>query len=127
MLIRRIALVVLTMALGSTQATNAQATSTITGMQLQQWCSDPKPNGLDGLQCASFMLGFINGMNEADLLLDKAQKVFCLPDGLTAGQAILITNKFMGEHPEDLHRSAAAIIGRALYIAYACKRSDEAG
>src|SRR6516162_7770482 len=65
MLIRRIALVVLTMALGSTQATNAQATSTITGMQLQQWCSDPKPNGLDGLQCASFRLGFINGMNEA--------------------------------------------------------------
>jgi hypothetical protein len=127
MLIRRIALVLI-MALCSTQATNVQATPVVTGMQLQQWCSNgTKPGGLDGLQCATYMLGFINGLNVADGFLDAAQKAYCLPPGLTAGQTILITNKFMNEHPEDLHRSAAEIVGRALYVAYACKRSNGTG
>jgi hypothetical protein len=44
--------------------------------------------------------------------------------GITVGQAILITNKFMSEHPEELHKGAPTIVARALYIAYACKRSN---
>jgi hypothetical protein len=125
MLIRRIALVALTLALGSTQAK-----ASITGMELHRLCSGPKLAGLDGVQCVSYMLGFLDALGAADGLhglLDKAQKVFCLPPDLTVGQAVLITNKFMREHPEDLHRSASMIIGKALYNVYACKRSDGAG
>jgi hypothetical protein len=123
MLIRRIALV-LTLALGGTHAANAGG---MTGMELQRWCSNFPKGGTDGLQCATYMLGFINGLNQADGLLDTAQQAFCLPQGLTAGQAILITNKFMSEHPEELHMGAAVIIARALLIAYHCKRSNGAG
>jgi hypothetical protein len=122
MLIRRIALV-LTLALGGTQAANADGTS---GMELQRWCS-AKAGSSDSLICSAYMLGFIHGLFQTDGLLDRTQKVFCLPRGLTAGQARLITEKFMSEHPEELHKDASVITARALYIVYACKRSDEAG
>jgi hypothetical protein len=106
------------MALGGTQAANAD---NVTGMDLQRWCS-AKAGSSDSLICSAYTLGFIHGLS-----LDTAQKAFCLPRGLTAGQARLITEKFMSEHPEDLHKDASVITARALYIAYACKRSDEAG
>jgi hypothetical protein len=73
------------------------------------------------------MLGFIHGLYQADGPPDTAQKAFCLPRGLTAGQARLITEKFMSEHPEELHKDASVITARALNIAYACKRSNGAG
>jgi hypothetical protein len=120
MLLRLIALASLTLALGSTQATNAS----IAGMELQQLCSNFQGPG--GLQCVSYMLGFTDGLSITNGLLDPAHK-FCLPPNLTVGQAVLITNKFMREHPEDLHRSASEIIARALYIAYACTRNERAG
>ena len=119
MLIRRIALTV-TLALGGTQAANAQV---LTGMELQQRCSNPKGSA-ESLHCAAYMLGFLDGY---EFSLHTAQKAFCLPRGVTLGQARLITEKFMSEHPEELHMSAPAIIVRALNIAYACKRGNGAG
>jgi hypothetical protein len=119
MLIRRIALV-LTLALGGTHAANAEPA---TGMELQQWCSNPK-GSTESFECAVYMRGFLDGYV---FLRDTAQKAFCLPSDVTVGQARLITNKFMSEHPDELHKSAPAIIVRALHIAFACKRSDEAG
>jgi hypothetical protein len=61
------------------------------------------------------MYGFISG---------TVQKSICLPPNITAGQARLITEKFMREHPEELHEGAPTLTARALYIAYACKRSQ---
>jgi hypothetical protein len=115
MLIRRIALV-LTLALGGTHA----ATAGTSGMELQRWCANAA-SSLDSLVCSAYMRGFVEG-----LWLDTAQKL-CLPQGFTFGQARLITEKFMSEHPEELHMSAPAIIVRALNIAYACKRGNGAG
>ena len=119
MLIRRIALV-LTVALGGIHAANAEPA---TGMEFQQWCSNPK-GSTESFQCAVYMRAFLDGYV---FLLDTAQKAFCLPRGVTLGQARLITEKFMSEHPEELHKDASVITARALYIVYACKRSDEAG
>jgi hypothetical protein len=119
MLIRRIALV-LTVALGGIHAANAEPA---TGMEFQQWCSNPK-GSTESFQCAVYMRAFLDGYV---FLLDTAQKAFCLPRDVTVGQARLITNKFMSEHPEELHKSAPAIIVQALTIAYACKRGDKAG
>jgi hypothetical protein len=69
-----------------------------------------------------FLLRFINGLSTADGFADNgASKVWCLPKDITAGQTELIVKKFIREHPEELHRSTAAIVGRALYIPYACK------
>jgi len=65
-----------------------------------------------------YIRGVIDG-----LLLD-AQNAFCLPRGVTVGQVRLIIEKFISEHPEELHKSAPAIIVRALHIAVACKRSN---
>jgi hypothetical protein len=119
MLIRRIALV-LTLALGSTHAANADPN----GMKLQEWCSNPK-GSTESLECAVYMSGFLDGYGFSQ---DTAQKALCLPrEGITVGQVRLITEKFMSEHPEELHKSAPAIIVRALHIAFACKRGDEAG
>ena len=119
MLIRRIAPIalVLTIAFGGTHAANAEAP---TGMELQQWCSNPK-GSTESFECAVYMRGFLDGYGST------AQKAFCFPRDFTVGQARLITNKFMSEHPEELHKCAPAIIVRALHIAFACKRSDEAG
>jgi hypothetical protein len=115
MLIRRIALV-LTLALGGTQAANAQSA---TGMELHKWCSNPKASDLEELYCAVYLRGFLDGFLE-----DTAQNALCLPMGVvTLRQFKLIINKFMREHPEELHESAPTIIARALNIAYACKRS----
>jgi hypothetical protein len=117
--------VLLTIALGGTQ--DANAAEGPTGMRPQQWCSNPKEGSLDRLSCTMFTLGFVNGLHTADGFTDPRLQVWCLPSDLTAGQTELIANKFMGEHPEDLHRGASAVIARALYIAYACKRNEGGG
>lgn len=108
----------LTVALGFTEANAAGPT----GMMLQQWCSGTEQS-LDGMGCTYFLLGFLNGLSTTDGFADGASKVWCFPSGITAGQVELIVKKFMREHPEELHRSAAAIAGRALYIPYSCKKS----
>jgi hypothetical protein len=90
-------------------------------MELQQWCSNPK-NSSESLICTAYMAGFLDGLYQAD-----AQKAFCFPRGFTVGQARLIIEKFMSEHPEELHKGASAISARALLIAYPCKRSNGTG
>src|SRR3974390_1631655 len=87
MLIIRIALV-LTLALGGTHAANAQVA---TGMELQQWCSNPKASDPDGFICVVYLRGFLDGFLE-----DTAQNALCLPRGVvTLRQFKLIINKFM--------------------------------
>jgi hypothetical protein len=124
MLVRRFGPIALglTLALGGTNAANADAS----GMQLQQWCS-AKDSSSESLICSAYIAGFMMGLFQADGLLDTAQKAFCIPRSVTVGQAVLITKKFMREHPEELHEDASLIAARALLIAYHCKRSNEAG
>ena len=109
----------LTVALGTTQPAKPAKPEGTSGMELQRWCF-AKENSLDSFSCTMFLLGFINGLDTADGANDA--RVWCLPKDITAGQTELIVKKFMREHPEDLHMPAAAIVGRALYLPYACKK-----
>jgi Rap1a immunity proteins len=106
----------LIVALGTTQAAKSDK-PVMNGMKLQQWCFG-KENSLEKTACTVFRLGFISGVDWADI---HGAKVWCLPDDLATGQTELIVKKFIREHPEDLHEPATVIVGRALYLAYACR------
>jgi hypothetical protein len=46
---------------------------------------------------------------------------YCPPkDGLSVVQARLIVEKYMGEHPEDLHLEAGLSAAQALWDAFPC-------
>jgi Rap1a immunity proteins len=46
----------------------------------------------------------------------------CLPDELLGSQAVLIIEKFMKEHPEQLHYPARVVAFYALWQDFSCSK-----
>ena len=63
-------------------------------------------------------LGYVVGV--ADMWDDI---VFCLPNGVTAGQLEKITVRYFEANPQLLHESADVIVGAAFGTSFPCKKS----
>jgi hypothetical protein len=63
-------------------------------------------------------LGYVQGVVDA-----YAGHLFCIPAGVTVGQARDIARNFLRAHPESRHYSAADEVGRALIAAFPCENS----
>jgi hypothetical protein len=62
--------------------------------------------------------GYVKGAMDAMTVYEVENKVpACYPE-MTSEQVILITKRWMEQHPEQLHLPAAFCISRALYEAY---------
>jgi hypothetical protein len=103
--------------------TSPASAAELTGNDLQEWCSAPKGSGL-GLACATYISGFMDGIEIGDGAKRKDTRMLCFPDSATVGQARLIIEKYMRDNPQSLHQPRAIIVGKALLLAFPCKNSN---
>ena len=70
-------------------------------------------------QCTAWISGFQAGISAND---EKSNMHVCLPDELLGSQAVLIIEKFMKEHPEQLHYPARVVAFYALWQDFSCSK-----
>jgi hypothetical protein len=56
-----------------------------------------------------------------DSILAVNSNAFCIPAGVNAQQAGKVVRKYLSDHPEKLHLSAAVIVFEAMAQAFSCK------
>lgn len=71
--------------------------------------------------CAHYMMGLYDGVSLLRYIY-KLDAQFCKPMAVSGEQMRLIFLKYMREHPERLHESAAPLLFSALADAYPCPR-----
>jgi hypothetical protein len=84
----------------------------LTGIQLYQFCQAKDP------KCELFLGVIVPGLNKYQS--DRNLKTFCLPTPFTMLQARLVIDKYMREHPEQLHVPADWVVALALATAFPC-------
>ena len=70
-----------------------------------------------------YWMGYLGGFNDAAMLIGTgtSQKIYCLPAaGIEIDQLVRVVNKFLDEHPEDLHLTARILVLLALTGAFPC-------
>jgi hypothetical protein len=63
-----------------------------------------------------FFYGYVNGV------LESTFQNICIPKNVSDKQLGLVIQKYMQEHPEDLHQRAVEIIIKAVKNAWPCKK-----
>jgi Rap1a immunity proteins len=92
----------------------------LTGTQLYQECLD-KSKGFQDLACLSYVRGFVDGMFMGGAVAAQFAGQYCPPkDGIDAIQARLIIEKYLRDHPENLHIEVGLLAGTALMAAFPC-------
>lgn len=91
---------------------SVSSASAIDGNTLHRWCEDKRSDFNAGL-CS----GYIISSAEAFLLLSTV----CLPEGVTNGQAVDVTTKFLKENPARRHELAHTLIRDALRTPFPCR------
>jgi hypothetical protein len=101
------------------------------GNSLAEFCKEsPKPTALETLHrgmCAGYIVGVKDAEETTKISLraanmeDKRRLTFCVDQRVTNGQLLDVVNKFLKDHPEVLHLSAAMIIDGALARSFPCK------
>ena len=66
-------------------------------------------------------LGFIIGVTDTLLLVERDEHTFCLPEAIKLGQAVDVVKKHLRDHPEERHNTAALNAAMALNAAWPCQ------
>lgn len=90
----------------------AGAMADLTGTDLYRACASANPP--DQLVCAAYVAGFVQGSS-------IGARTYCAPMEITGEQSVLIITKYLRDHPEELHYSAAILADIALAKAYPCR------
>lgn len=101
------------------------------GNSLGEFCREsPRPTPVEMLHlgmCAGYIVGIKDAEETTKISLkaanmeDKRSLKFCVDQRVTNGQLIDVVNKFLKDHPEILHLSAAMLIQGALAHSFPCK------
>jgi hypothetical protein len=92
----------------------------LTGNEPHGFCAARNGTDLDAA-CTQYVQGFLAGIEVAGYGgKTKDDKIWCLPEGATVGQARLVIEKYMRENPEALHQPASLITALALMLAFPC-------
>jgi hypothetical protein len=72
--------------------------------------------------CLMWISGFVAGVFSQQVLAEaKNQKpTICLPDGFSGRQARVVIERYMQDHPEQLHLPAFRVASAALDEAFPC-------
>ncbi len=89
------------------------------GMALRQVCA---VQAWRHPYCARWMNGVVAGIYVGQELQQYKHPI-CLPTGVSGPQILLIVQRFMHRHPEDLNETATGVIAHALYDAYPCSKN----
>lgn len=106
----------------------------ITGNDLLNHCqAQGEREGFAGGYCLGYVLAVVDGQDRilntmleslfSSSMATPPSLQFCVPIGVTAGQLVLIANKYLSENPAKLHLSATALVTSAFKATFPC--SDE--
>src|SRR2546430_2631053 len=96
-------------------------TGALTGSELYRFCGESSKGSVQYTSCIGYVRGFVDGMAMGTAAASNGVKV-CLPDdGMDVEQGRLILEKYMREHPEELHKEAGLPFGAALIDAFRCR------
>jgi len=112
----RISLVVL-----CTMAMFSSARADVDGNFLKDTCDGPK-----GSTKYAYCMGYVFGTLDSFRGLGKTSqlKFFCEPKGVTGEQILLMTVKYLGQHPEDLHYGASSLVLNMMVSAFPCAKNS---
>jgi hypothetical protein len=99
-----------------------------TGQQIQSKCKELVNEKMSQVFDAGFCGGFIDGVIDSQTMEEANDKTqnrrqtprFCLPQEGTNGQYVQVFFKYLGDHPEELHRPAAFLLVESLVKAFPC-------
>ena len=97
-----------------------ECANALTGTQLYELCAG-NSGSTGNTACLAYARGFSEGF-----LLGTAftPNIYCAPDdGVSAEQARLIIQKYLRDHPEELHKEALYLAGNAMMAAFRCKKN----
>jgi Ssp1 endopeptidase immunity protein Rap1a len=93
----------------------------LSGTELYRSCSDKK-NGLGDFMCVAFVHGFLDGLAFGQGIGKASPPFYCPPEeGISVDQGRLIIEKYLRDHPEQLHLQAGENSASALVEAFRCK------
>ncbi len=101
----------------------AQAMS---GNTLAELCaSEGKENPIssNSSMCIGLLLGYLEGLEYGFVLMDKKVRFFCEPKEVKVKQLMKIFNKYLAEHPENLHFKYGPEFIKAMSEAFPCKNN----
>lgn len=93
-----------------------------TGAELQRHCSAPRGSS-ERIACTAFISGLSAGIYLGESLGASGRR-FCFPDDSSpqVDQAVGIVQKYLHEHPEQLHEQAGFVGTLALHSVFSCKK-----
>lgn len=91
-----------------------EAKTATTGSELLELC---EKETFERVYCLGFIDGAISGL----VIGYSSAPIFCIPDSGNLGQFERIVEKYLKEHPEELHEPAAGIVGYAVVEAFPCE------
>jgi hypothetical protein len=70
-----------------------------------------------------YCMGKLNGLNDSHNMMVEigANRLFCLPSGVTVGQVKLVVIRYLQTHPERLHWPWSGLATMALAQAFPCR------
>jgi Rap1a immunity proteins len=94
-----------------------------TGNQLLKSCSADQADATfyqEISACRSYIVGVSDGLEVAQSLENKL-RIFCVPEGVTAGQLTELTVSYLRNNAKDRHFNAAVLVSVGLRQAYPCE------
>jgi hypothetical protein len=93
----------------------------LTGSDLEKFCGEP-PESMAGSSCRVYLRGLVDGLYLADKMAAEGRRL-CSPNdkSIDVDQAKLVVQKYLKDHPEQLHRDGGVLAAVALYLAFPCK------
>ncbi|HME70832.1 MAG TPA: Rap1a/Tai family immunity protein [Myxococcota bacterium] len=101
---------------GALLLVSVPASGFITGKDLLGWCEG---SGETDVQCRFYIIGVADA-HAADSGSHGFAKGFCIPPEVKASQLQLVVAKWLKEHNQDLHFSAASLLLAALHQTFPC-------
>ena len=96
------------------------AVGSMTGAELKDSCSAPKGSPAWGI-CYGYVTGTFDAFDALNSLKLSSPPLVCPSQSVTAGQMLAVAQKYLNDHPEDLHYVASSLLLEALGEAFPCK------
>ena len=99
-------------------AAPSHANSFMTGNELYTRCQSTLRENID--ICSAYIGGVVDGQNVITSTL-SINGVFCEPEGVTVQQLMDVVARWLRQHPEKRHYTAASLTLEALDDAFPCR------
>jgi len=101
----------------------------VTSLELLQWCEaglGSNPDSFNLILCTSYITGVGEGYGTTlTHIYPSRDRLICLPNNVTRGQAARVVLKYLKNNPETLHYLASYQTLVALQKAFPCKKEGE--